>query len=195
MAEKENQRQDEEEKQKKPKLGKAGPKPGTAPKPVGRAMPVGAKRIVRLMSTDVDGDLSVERAMRKIKGIGFMMSRAVCLATGIDGRRKVAELNEQEIKQVENFIKNPVLPSWMLNRRKDIDTGKDIHLTMASLDLQKREDINLMKRTHSYKGVRHELGLPVRGQRTRSSFRTQKTVGVARKKIQQAARAKPEEKK
>jgi hypothetical protein len=52
----------------------------------------------------------------------------------------------------------------------------------------------------AYKGVRHELGQPVRGQRTRSSFRTQKTVGVARKKVVAAAKAatapaKPAEKK
>ncbi len=200
MAEKPEQKAPEVKKEQKPEQKQEGkeqakPRPKHAqkqappPKPAGRAMPVGAKRIVRLMSTDVDGDKSLARALREIKGISFMISRAACIATGLDGSRKVAELSEQEIKIVEGFVKNPTLPAWMLNRRKDMETGRDRHITMAELDLQKRDDINMMKRIHAYKGVRHELGQPVRGQRTRTSFRTQKTVGVARKKVQQAARA------
>ena len=122
-----------------------------------------------------------------------MFSRSVCTATGIDGRRKVGMLSETEVKTLENFVKKPQLPTWMLNRRKDNETGDNIHLTMSDLDLKKREDINTMRRIRAYKGIRHELGQPVRGQRTRSSFRTQKTVGVSRKAIQQAAKPKPKE--
>lgn len=155
------------------------------------------KRIVRIMTTDIDGSLNVERAMRKIKGISFMFSKATCTATGMDPKRKIGSLAENEIKMLEGFIKKPQLPAWMRNRRKDPETGEDLHLTMAELDLKKREDINLLRKVRAYKGIRHELGQPVRGQRTRSSFRTQKTVGVSRKKIQQAAKAAPkkEEKK
>jgi len=153
------------------------------------------KRIVRLMSTDIDGNLSVERALRKIKGVSFMFSRAVCTSTGIDKKRKVGTLADNERKNLENFITSPSLPAWMMNRRKDPETGKDTHLTMAELSLRKREDINIMKKMHSYKGVRHELGQPVRGQRTRSTFRTQKSVGVSKKKVVAAAKPKAEEKK
>lgn len=153
------------------------------------------KRIVRLMSTDIDGNLSVERALRKIKGVSFMFSRAVCTSTGIDKKRKVGTLADNERKNLENFITSPSLPAWMMNRRKDPETGKDTHLTMAELSLRKREDINIMKKMHSYKGVRHELGQPVRGQRTRSTFRTQKSVGVSKKKVVEAAKPKAAEKK
>jgi len=158
------------------------------------------RRIVRIMSTDVDGNLPVGRALRKIKGIGFMFSNAICTATKIDRKIKVGNLSEAEVKQLEAFITNPKLYAWLLNRRKDPETGKDLHVTMAELDLKKREDINLLKRIKVYRGVRHELGQPVRGQRTRSSFRTQKTVGVSKKKVQAAAKAvaqpaKPTEKK
>ncbi|MBI3190428.1 30S ribosomal protein S13 [archaeon] len=148
------------------------------------------KRIIRIMSTDIDGNLSVERALRKVKGVSFMFSRAVCTSTGVDRKRKVGTLSDNERKGLENFISNPSLPAWMLNRRKDPETGKDMHITMADLSLRKREDINQMKRMHCYKGVRHELGQPVRGQSTRSTFRTQKSVGVSKKKAQ-AAPAKP----
>lgn len=148
------------------------------------------RRIVRVMTTDIDGSLSVERALRRVKGISFMFSKSVCTATGIDCRIKIGALSDVEVKTLEAFIKKPQLPAWMLNRRKDSETGDNMHLTMSDLDLKKREDINTLRRIRAYKGIRHELGQPVRGQRTRSSFRTQKTVGVSRKTIQQAAKAK-----
>lgn len=77
-------------------------------------------------------------------------------------------------------------PSWLLNRRKDVETGENSHLSGVALDLKKREDINRLRKIKSYKGFRHELGLPVRGQRTRSSFRRNKTVGVSKKKAMEA---------
>jgi len=157
------------------------------------------KRIVRILATDIDGAMPLERALRKIKGISFMFARATCIATGTDGKKKIGIMSEQDIKAIEEFIKQPKLPQWMLNRRKDPEAGTDMHLTMSSLDLRRREDINTMKRMRSYKGIRHESGQPVRGQRTRSTFRTQKSVGVAKKKAMPAkagaAPAKPAEKK
>ena len=156
------------------------------------------RRIVRIMTTDIDGSLSLERALRKVKGIRFMFAKSVCTATGMDPKKKIGHMADSDIKAVEAFIKNPQLPTWMKNRRRDPETGADMHLTMADLDLKKRDDINSLRKMRAYKGIRHELGQPVRGQRTRSSFRTQKTVGVSRKNIQQAAKAKPkaaEEKK
>ena len=147
------------------------------------------KRIVRLMATDIDGSLSTIRALRKIRGIGFMFANAACVHAGIDKRKKIGELNEEEIKRLENTIKNPQFAQWLFNHRKYIETGKDLHVVGSELDLKKREDINFLKRMRAYRGVRHEFGLPVRGQRTRSSFRTQKTVGVAKKKVIAAAKA------
>jgi small subunit ribosomal protein S13 len=145
------------------------------------------RRIVRFLATDLDGNMRVDAALRRIKGINFMLSNAVCLATKIDARKKIGTLNDSELKTLENAIKNPAFPPWMLNRRKDAESGNDVHLVGSDLDLRKRDDINFMKRIRSYKGVRHEFGLPVRGQRTRSSFRTQKTVGVSKKGAKQAA--------
>jgi small subunit ribosomal protein S13 len=51
-----------------------------------------------------------------------------------------------------------------------------------------REDLNRLRKTRSYRGIRHELGLPVRGQRTKSSFRTGRTIGVSRKKAKEKKR-------
>lgn len=139
------------------------------------------KKIVRLLATDIDGELTIGRALRKIKGIGFTFGRAICTVSGIDPEKQIGSLSEDELKKLENCIKAAELPKWILNRRKDMESGEDIHLVGSNLDLRTREDINLLKRIRSYKGIRHELGLPVRGQRTRSSFRTQRTVGVTKK--------------
>lgn len=151
------------------------------------------RRIVRFLATDLDGNLAVGSALRKIKGVSHMFSNAVCLATNMDAKKKIGILNESELKLLESAIKNPAsveMPRWMLNRKKDMESGTDIHLIGSDLDLRLREDINAMRRMRCYKGVRHEFGLPVRGQRTRSSFRTQKTVGVSKKGAKQAAAPK-----
>ncbi|MFH0949468.1 MAG: 30S ribosomal protein S13 [Candidatus Aenigmatarchaeota archaeon] len=148
-------------------------------------MPEEVKRIVRLLSTDISGEIVIERALRKIKGISFMFSKAVCTAVGIDSRKKIGLMTIEEIKKIEDVVKNPSefgVPSFMMNRRKDNETGKDIHVAGTLLEMKKTEDINLLKRMHAYRGERHALGQPVRGQRTRSSFRTQKSVGVVKKK-------------
>lgn len=140
------------------------------------------KRIVRILGTDVDGDLSVCRALREIKGISFAFSKAICLSTAVNKNEKIGSLDEEQMKKIGVAIQRAEFPSWLLNRRKDLESGKDKHVIGTDLDLVRREDINTLKRIRSYKGVRHELGQPVRGQRTRGSFRSQKTLGVTKKK-------------
>lgn len=141
-----------------------------------------SRRIVRLLSTDVPGDLSLQRSLIRIKGISFMFAHAICVSLNMDKKKKIGVMSTDELKKIENFVKTPELPLWMLNRRKDTETGSNMHLVMASLDLKKMEDINTLRKIRAYKGVRHELGLPVRGQRTRSSFRKNKTMGVSKRK-------------
>ena len=157
------------------------------------------RRIVRLLSTDIDGRLPVERALRRIKGVSFMLSHAACVSIGVDPKKKLGMLAEAEIKSIDEYFKNLAvgktnLPAWIINRRNDVETGENFHLIGSSLDFRKREDINTLKRMRAYRGVRHELGLPVRGQRTRSSFRKNKTVGVSKKKAMAARKPAPKAK-
>ena len=83
-------------------------------------------------------------------------------------------------------IENPRIPDFMKNRRRDMDTGETKHLSTNNLDLRKEFDIKRLKKIRSYRGLRHAKGLPVRGQRTKSHFRTRgkknKAVGVKIKK-------------
>ena len=65
------------------------------------------------------------------------------------------------------------------NRRFDRDDGTNKHYFGTDLDLAKEFDIKRYKKIRSYKGLRHALGQPVRGQRTRSHFRRKgKSIGV-----------------
>lgn len=140
------------------------------------------KDIIRLVETNLDGGKKVRVAIRKIRGVSFMFSNAV--AKNIDfADKKLGELSEQEMQKLEEVIMNPErfgIPSWLYNRRKDPATGKDSHLSVSRLELTQKMDINEMKKMKSYRGVRHILGLRVRGQRTSSGGG--KAVGVIRKK-------------
>lgn len=144
------------------------------------------KDIVRVIGTDLNGNVPLKSVLTNIKGISFTMSRAICNASGLDSEAVLKSLSENEIKKLEEVIKNPAkfgIPTWALNRRKDIDTGMDLHLSGIDVDVVKKFDIQKMIDMKSFKGVRHMLGLPVRGQRTRSSFRKGRIVGVVRKAV------------
>lgn len=149
------------------------------------------RRIVRFLETDIDGTMPLGKGLRRIRGINFMFSNALCLHTNMDPKKAVGSFSQEELKALENTIRNPPFPKWMLNRRKNMETGTDIHLLGTNQQFVIREDINAMRRMRAYKGIRHELGQPVRGQRTRSSFRTNKTLGVSKKKAQPAKAAAP----
>ena len=154
------------------------------------------KGILRIANSDINGSKTIYHGLTKIKGISFMFSNAICNNLNLDKFRKIGTLNEQEVKAIESLIKDPSsLPKWLLNRRKDYDTGKDLHLVSAQLNLSKEFDIKRLKKLKSYRGIRHALGQPVRGQRTRSHFRTGISVVVQRKAALTAQKAAEKEKK
>lgn len=149
--------------------------------------------VVRLVGTDLDGEKKVVYALRKIKGISYSMAKAICNAASVDPEKKLGSLSESTIEKLEAVIKEPAkygVPAWLLNRRKDRESGADVHLSGTDVKVAERFDIKAMIDMKSYKGVRHMLGLPVRGQRTKSSFRKGKTVGVVRKKTRMAMKKK-----
>jgi small subunit ribosomal protein S13 len=159
-------------------------------------MPEEIKGIVRIAGTDIKGENQLYSSLIRIKGVGGSLASAVCRIHNFDRRRKVGTLTTSDIKKIEETISNPIkfgVPSWMVNRRKDIETGEDRHLVAVDLNFMLDQDIKRMIKIKSYKGIRHMFGLPVRGQRTRSSFRGGTTVGVVRKKLMPAT-AKKEKK-
>ena len=157
--------------------------------------------IVRLMGTDLDGSKKVPYGLSKIRGVGSNFAQAVVKVARINPEARIGQLSEAEMARLEDAIKDPMkhgIPSRLFNRRKDIETGRDMHLVGPDLALSMKADIDRMKDIRSWKGVRHSLGLKVRGQRTRTTGRSGKAVGVKKKVLMEAARAagrKEEEKK
>ncbi len=143
------------------------------------------QHIVRIVDRDVDGSLKVAYAITRLKGIGINLAQMILKKAGIDPDTRLGFLTESEIEHLSDVIQNPAkydIPDWALNRRKDLETGKNLHLLGADLELRVKSDIELMKRIKCWKGVRHALGLRVRGQRTKTTGRTGKAVGVRRRR-------------
>ena len=145
------------------------------------------KYIIRVARTDLNGKAPLYQALQKIKGVSNMMANAVCAVTQLDKNMKAGDMNEEHVKKLDDFFENPTnynLPEWMFNRRKDRETGEVKHLVGAKLDFTQEGDIKRLRMIRSYRGIRHQFKLPLRGQRTRSNFRKNKgkAMGVKRKK-------------
>ena len=135
------------------------------------------RHIVRVANTDLPGAKELKHALTKIKGVGLVYSRAVCIVAGIDQKRKVGNLTDEEVRRMDEVVKNPLkfgIPEWLINRRRDPSTGKDTHLLTGDLIFTIDTDIKTMKKLKTWKGIRHIYGQPVRGQKTRSNFRENK---------------------
>src|SRR5713226_1172647 len=151
--------------------------------------------IVRMANTDLDGTRSVGYALTAISGVGIRVSEAVADLAGVPRAERLGNLSEEQTDKIEATLGNlgELFPPWMVNRPKDWESGLDLHLVGSEVEVRLRDDINLMKMIRSYKGVRHETGQKVRGQRTRSNGRTGLTVGVTKKAALEAAKAKKAE--
>lgn len=150
--------------------------------------------IVRVAGSDLDGKKKVEYGLTKIKGIGLRMAGAICEKAGIKRDKKVGHLTEKESETLTRAVENlqeKGVPQWMYNRKKDHSTGNDTHVIGSDLLMSLRDDLNRLRKIRSYRGIRHERGLPVRGQRTRTGFRGGVAVGYDKKK----ARAQQREQK
>lgn len=141
------------------------------------------KYLVRIASTDLDGNKALSYALTKIKGVSLMYGNAVCVIAGVDPNQKTGYLSDSDVKKINDVVSNPEkIPKWLLNRRKDFDTGKDLHLIMSDLIFTQEGDLKRLKMIKSYKGLRHQWNLTVRGQRTKSNFRRTKTANSRKKK-------------
>jgi len=144
------------------------------------------RHILRVTDTDVDGTLKACYALTKIKGINLSLANAILRKAGINPDTRAGFLTETEIEKIEGIINEPAkhgLPSWLLNRRKDLETGKDLHLITADLVLRTKTDIEQVKEMRSWRGYRHSYGLKVRGQRTKTTGRKGKALGVKKKEL------------
>ncbi|WP_418282065.1 30S ribosomal protein S13 [Halorubrum sp. DTA98] len=135
---------------------------------------------VRIGGADLDGTKTVERSLSELNGIGTRMARLVAEEADVDRTATFGLLDEDDIQTVVDVVENleDHVPSWMTNRQNDFFSGETTHLVGTDVNEKTRHDINRMKQIESYKGVRHKRGQKVRGQRTKSTGRTEGTIGV-----------------
>ena len=101
----------------------------------------------------------------------------------IDPNSNIGHINAEQVASIEKILEDPQssnFPTWFLNRQKDAETGKDMHLVTSDIAFNIRNDIEREKGIFSWRGYRHMFGLKVRGQRTRCTGRKGGAVGVAK---------------
>jgi small subunit ribosomal protein S13 len=204
------QRPDEEKAAKKERGGKPKePKEGKEAKEAkGKARP-GApgkttkvipdnpnfRYIVRVANSDLDGTRPTALALTGVRGVGLRVAEVACRLAEVKASEMIGNLPESTVEGIENTLNHLTtsVPAWMVNHHREPIAGESPHYIGPDLETRRRDDINLMKMVRSYRGVRHERGQKVRGQRTRSNGRTGMAAGVLKKAAKEAAAAAAKE--
>jgi len=146
--------------------------------------------LIRILGYDIPGSKNLYSGLTRIKGVSWTISNAVCLKLKYPRTKKISELTNEDITKIEEFLKVMPVFSFLKNRRFDIETGKTEHIFGSDIDMKREFDIKRLKEIKSYKGIRHALGQPVRGQSTRSHFRKKgRVIAGATKKAKAPAAA------
>lgn len=109
----------------------------------------------RLLGVDIPPDKPTSIALTYLYGVGPSISRDLCHKAGIDPQKRSRDLAEDEVGRLAALLERDYVVEGPLRR-------------------QLQQNINRLKDIKCYRGLRHRLGLPVRGQRTRTNARTRK---------------------
>ena len=198
-------------KKEKPARGKEGAKEAAEPEAKGKrrktapgseggkVAPVSDnpnfRYIVRVANTDLDGRRRTGLALTGIRGVGLRIAETACELTGVDPHGYIGDVPEATVDGIEAVLAElpQKIPTWMTNQPRDYAGGETFHFIGPDIETARRDSINQMKMIRSYRGVRHERGQKVRGQRTRSNGRTGMAAGVLKKAAKEAAAAKSKE--
>merc|ERR1712244_14662 len=143
------------------------------------------QHILRVQNTNIDGNIKITHALTNIRGMGRRFTDLVLKKAEIDRSKRAGQLNEEELERIQTTMlqpKNFKIPVWFLNRQRDFRDGKDSQLISNNLDNKLREDYDRMKKIRLHRGIRHWWGLRVKGQKTKTSGRHGRTVGVLGRK-------------
>ena len=154
---------------------------------------------MRIAGKDLEGSKKLIVALSDLRGVGHNFASVIITRMGLDPRIRLGTLSEEQIREVEKAVQNASsssFPQWYYNRRRDPYSGETKQLMGSDLDFAVKNDIDAERNVQSWKGIRHGLGLKVRGQRTRTTGRKGATVGVRKATLIAAAKesAKKEEK-
>ena len=123
----------------------------------------------RIKGVDIPNEKRIEIALTYIEGIGLTTSRKILNITKINPDKRAKDLTDTEIAEINSAISSLEIP------------------IEGELRRIVNSDIRRLKEIKSYRGLRHQQGLPARGQRTRTNARTRKgkrkTVGGQKRKL------------
>jgi small subunit ribosomal protein S13 len=109
----------------------------------------------RLLGVDIPNDKPTHISLTYLYGVGDKISRDLCHKAGVNPQRKARELADDELSRLAALLERDYVVEGPLRR-------------------QMQQNINRLRDIKCYRGIRHRLGLPVRGQRTRTNARTRK---------------------
>jgi small subunit ribosomal protein S13 len=123
--------------------------------------------VARIAGVDIPRNKRVEIALTYIYGIGTTSAKQIVSKTNVDPDTRVNNLTEEEVNRIREVVDKEYTVEGDLRRQVSMNVKRLIEIKC-------------------YRGLRHQRGLPVHGQRTRTNARTRrgsrKTVGVRRKK-------------
>ncbi len=111
--------------------------------------------MARLVGVDLPRDKRIEIALTYIYGIGRTRSQQLLATTGVDRNARVHTLGDDDLVKLRDAIEADYKIEGDLRREVQADIRRKIEIG-------------------SYQGRRHRMGLPVRGQRTKTNARTRK---------------------
>jgi small subunit ribosomal protein S13 len=109
----------------------------------------------RLLGVDIPNDKPTYISLSYLYGVGDKVARDLCHKAGVDPQRKARELADDELSRLAALLERDYVVEGPLRR-------------------QIQQNVNRLRDIKCYRGIRHRLGLPVRGQRTRTNARTRK---------------------
>jgi len=124
-------------------------------------------------------------ALTDIKGVGRRFANLVCKKANVDLSRRAGELSKEEIEKLVTIIQHPdqfKIPNWFLNRQKDFKTGAHSQIVSNTIASVLRDDLQRLKKIRAHRGLRHYWHWRVRGQHTKTTGRSGRTVGVSKKR-------------
>lgn len=109
----------------------------------------------RVLGVDIPNDKQIQYSLTYLYGVGLHTSREACEKLGIDPVRPARDLDDEELSRVAALLERDYTVEGPLRR-------------------QVTQNISRLREVKSYRGIRHRLSLPVRGQRTKTNARTRK---------------------
>ena len=109
----------------------------------------------RLLGVDIPNDKATVFSLQYLFGVGDKVAAELCHKAGVDPHKRARDLSEEELSRFAALLERDYTVEGPLRRKV-------------------QQDISRLRDIKCYRGVRHRLGLPVRGQRTKTNARTRK---------------------